>query len=88
MVDLRKKQIKDVKLCQVLNVISMDDLEIMGKCKKLEKLNLTQEDDFMVNLIKAQLGNDWREFLLKKLDQLLEKYRRNVDTAEGYRLGE
>ena len=50
------------------------DFNILAKCKQLEKLKLTKEDKLLVKLIKTQLEDDWRKHLLKKLNQLLEKY--------------
>ena len=51
------------------------DFEILGKCKQLEKLNLSKEDKFLVELIKAQLEYDWRKSLTRTLDKLLKKYK-------------
>ncbi len=51
------------------------DFEILAKCKQLEKLDLTNQDKSLVKFIKTQLKVDWRKPLLKKLNQLLEKYK-------------
>lgn len=57
-------------------VLSTDgDFEILAKCKKLEKLNLTEEDKALVKLIKTQLEDDWRKPLVMSLNKLLEKYQ-------------
>lgn len=50
------------------------DFEILDKCKRLEKINLTKEDKYLVNFIKTQLIDDWRKPLLKELNLLLKKY--------------
>lgn len=56
-------------------VLSKDaDFEILAKCKRLEKLNLKFEDEFLVKLIKTQLEHDWRKPLLEVLNQLNKKY--------------
>lgn len=57
-------------------VLSTDaDFEILAKCKQLEKLNLTDEDRELVELIKTQLEDDWRKPLVMSLNRLLEKYK-------------
>ena len=50
------------------------DVEILIKCKELEKMNLAKTDKELLELIKTQLEKDWRKPLLEKLDQLLKKY--------------
>ena len=50
------------------------DLEILMKCKELEKSELSKEDAQLVELIKSQLEDDWRTPLLEELDRLLKKY--------------
>ena len=50
------------------------DLEILAKCKLLEKLKLNKEDKTLVKFIKTQLEEDWRKPLLKMLNKLLKKY--------------
>lgn len=52
------------------------DLEILGKCKELEKRRLSKEDKFLVKFIKTQLEKDWRKYLLKELNKLLERYNK------------
>lgn len=52
-----------------------DDLQILEKCKRLEKLKLTKEDAALVKLIKAQLEHDWRIPLIKELNRLMRKYK-------------
>lgn len=51
------------------------DLEILAKCKYLEKLRLTKQDKESVAFIKTQLEYDWRKPLLKRLNRLLKKYK-------------
>lgn len=52
-----------------------EDYEILEKCKKLEKAKLIKQDKALVKLIKTQLEDDWRGYLIKDLDGLLKKYR-------------
>jgi len=51
------------------------DVEILNKCKQIEKLKLLKEDKTLVKLIKTQLEKDWRKHLLKKLDELLKRHK-------------
>jgi len=51
------------------------DHEILAKCEKLEGLSLKDEDRILVAFIKTQLEDDWREPLLERLDQMLQKYK-------------
>ncbi|NQU82419.1 MAG: hypothetical protein HQ539_00520 [Parcubacteria group bacterium] len=58
-------------------VLSTDiDFEILYKCNELKNLDLKSEDMDMVNLIKAQLEDDWRKPLVLKLNQFLRKYKK------------
>lgn len=50
------------------------DLDILYKCKKLEKLNISKSDRRFVKFLKTQLEEDWRKPLIKKLNALLRKY--------------
>ena len=52
------------------------DIEILNLCKKLEKLNLLENDKALVTLIKTQLEKDWRKHLIIKLKKLLNKYKK------------
>lgn len=52
------------------------DLEILDKCKQLEKLELNKEDRFLVEFIKTQLELDWRAHLLEALNKLIKKYKK------------
>jgi hypothetical protein len=65
-------------------ILSTDtDLEILLKCKQLEKEKLTREDRFLVKFIKTQLEDDWRKPLIKTLNNLLKKYKlKNSDKNE------
>ncbi len=51
------------------------DLEILSKCKELEKTKLSKEDKLLVKFIKTQLEADWRAPLLEELDKLIKKYK-------------
>lgn len=56
-------------------VLSTDiDFEILKKCKKIEKLELTKQDRLLIRLIKSQLKDDWRSPLLKILNKIVRKY--------------
>ena len=69
----RYYKINDLEKTQY--VLSTDtDFEILEKCKRLEKLNLDSKDRKLVKLIKTQLENDWRNPLVRTLNQLIEKY--------------
>ncbi len=50
------------------------DIEILRKCKQLEKLELDKSDRFLVKFIKTQLEADWRKYLLEELNKLIKKY--------------
>ena len=50
------------------------DYEILDKCKRLEKLQLSRKDRKLVEFIKTQLIKDWRKPLLDELNNLLKKY--------------
>ena len=52
------------------------DLEILNLCKNTLKFNLSKTDRDLINLIKTQLENDWRKYLLIKLNKLSKKYKR------------
>ena len=52
------------------------DFEILEKCKQLEKLKLNKDDRLLVKIIKTQLEDDWRKYLLKTLNQLIKKYKK------------
>src|SRR3989338_312898 len=51
-----------------------EDFEILKSCKKLEKLELSNEDRILVELIKTQLENNWRIHLIKISENILKKY--------------
>ena len=51
------------------------DLKILYLCKKLERLKLSKKDKILVALIKTQLEKNWRKYLLKRLNELLKKYK-------------
>jgi len=53
---------------------NVKDSQILTKCHQLEKLSLSSQDRTLVKLVKHQLEDNWRKFLLDILDQLLEKY--------------
>ncbi len=57
-------------------VLSTDtDFKILKRCKQLEKSRLEKDDRFLIKLIKSQLEDDWRKYLLKDLDKLMRKYK-------------
>ena len=72
------KLVKKFKISSLENkkyILSTDeDYEILGRVKKLEKLNLNSEHRSLVKFIKTQLEIDWRKSLLYTLNQLLKKY--------------
>lgn len=49
------------------------DIEILEKCKQLEKKQLVKEERTLVKLIKAQLEDDWRASLIRMVNKLLKK---------------
>lgn len=51
-----------------------EDYEIFSIIKSLESKNLSSHDKEIVEVIKSQLKADWREPLLEKLKQLIQKY--------------
>ena len=51
-----------------------EDYEILSKIKTLEDKNLSHHDKEIVELIKTQLKDDWREPLLERLRQLTQRY--------------
>lgn len=53
-----------------------EDYEILKKVKQLEKLRLTKEEKNVVWLIKTQLEQKWRKYLLLALNKLLKKGRK------------
>lgn len=60
-------------------VLSTDkDIEILNKCKQLEKLNLSEEERISIKMIKSQLEYDWRKPLIEELNRLLNKYKVDI----------
>ncbi|MBI4058960.1 hypothetical protein HY404_01835 [Candidatus Microgenomates bacterium] len=51
-----------------------EDYEILSLVKTLESRKLPENDREIVELIKTQLEAEWRQPLLDKLKQLLQKY--------------
>lgn len=51
-----------------------EDYDILAKAMELEKIKLSKTDREVVALIRTQLERNWRKHLLKKLEELLEKY--------------
>ncbi len=78
----RKKQIKD-KLGvsdqdeEKYILSKQEDYEILAKIRELESKSLTEEDKEIVELIRTQLEEEWRDPLLDKLKSLLNKYSNN-----------
>jgi hypothetical protein len=54
------------------------DLEILARIKELEKAGLTSYDKHLIKLMRTQLEADWRKPLLKELERLLKKYRKEL----------
>lgn len=50
------------------------DYKILSMVKDLESRDLSDNDKKIVELIKTQLKDDWRNPLLEKLRKLLRKY--------------
>ncbi len=50
------------------------DLMIYKKVKQLEKIKLNKPNKELLNLIKTQLENNWRKYLINYLNKLLKKY--------------
>ena len=73
--DKLNKQFKVTQLEKKNYLLSLDsDYEILAKCKQLERLKLMPADRKKVQLIKAQLGYEWRESLIKTLNALIRQY--------------
>ncbi len=51
------------------------DLMIFNSVKDLEKKKLSNSDKKIVKLIKTQLEDDWRKYLVNELKKLLIKYK-------------
>ena len=51
------------------------DLDILEKCKLLEKCELKKRDKSLVKLIKTQLLKDWRTPLVKELNRISKQYK-------------
>lgn len=76
---------KKAKITEQLDVSAQDlkkyilptdeDYVILGKCKKLEKMELSKSDKELVKLIKSQLEDEWRKPLINKLDEILKRYK-------------
>lgn len=49
------------------------DKEILEKVKQLEQKKLNKSDKELVALIKTQIEDDWRKYLIEKLNLLLGK---------------
>lgn len=53
---------------------NQEDYEVLSIIKTLENKDLSDHDQETVELIKAQLTEDWRTSLLENLRKLLRKY--------------
>lgn len=51
------------------------DWIIFDKVKLLEKMKLNKEDKQTLKLIKSQLENNWRKYLIMHLNKLIKKYK-------------
>lgn len=70
------KRVNTTRAEQQRYVLSTDtDFAILSRCKKLEKQNLSSDDQQLVRLIKSQLEQDWRRPLGSMLRKLETKYR-------------
>jgi len=68
------KSLRLTKAEEKMYVMSTDqDYEILSKVKQLEKIKLSKQDKFLVQLIRTQLERDWRKPLIKELDSILRK---------------
>ena len=52
------------------------DYEILDKIYGLKKFQLSLEDKRIIKLVKTQLERDWREPLIRFLDELAKKYQK------------
>ncbi|MFH1307602.1 MAG: hypothetical protein ABIH72_02010 [archaeon] len=52
------------------------DIEILKKIKFLEGKKIDSHDKKMVEFIRSQLEDEWRNYLIETLDKLLEKYKK------------
>ena len=50
------------------------DLEVLYKCRMLQKKKLSEADAELVKLILSQLENDWRKSLLAMINKVIRKY--------------
>lgn len=79
LLERKKKLTRQIKVSATERkkyVLSTDlDYEILKKCKQLAQEKLTKADQALVKLIKTQLEDDWRGYLIKSLNQLLKKYK-------------
>lgn len=78
---LKEKQAKLTKKFKISKIDAKkyvlptdEDYIILGKCKELEKKKVSKEDKNMIRLIKTQLEDDWRGYLIKELDRIAKKY--------------
>lgn len=55
-------------------ISTKEDCQILYKIKELKGKNLLKEDEKILELVESQLKADWRNPLIKFLDNLLEKY--------------
>jgi len=73
-----KKLTKKISLTQLEKkkyVMSTDeDYKILGKIEQLEKLKLTKDEKFLVELIRTQLEHDWRKPLIRTVNKILRKH--------------
>lgn len=52
-----------------------EDLKILAKIKKLEKMKITDADREIILLIRTQLKDDWRTPLINYLNKMMRRYR-------------
>lgn len=53
-----------------------EDLIILSKIKKVEKMKVNKQDSEVIKLIRTQLEKNWRTPLIRYLDKLLIKYKK------------
>ncbi len=59
-------------------ILSTDeDYEILSNVKKLEKQKLNAQEKFLIKFIRTQLEHDWRKWIIKELNKIVDKYKIN-----------
>ncbi|MFA4819993.1 MAG: hypothetical protein WC613_03490 [Candidatus Aenigmatarchaeota archaeon] len=78
--NLLKKRVKQISNAGISKhelkkyvLLTDKDVEILKICNMLEK-KASNEDKYIIRLIKTQLAEDWRTPILKELKKLQKKY--------------